>query len=374
MTMSFTNWFRWLSRQFTKPRRSYQRSRFSPLLEALEDRSLPSCVVFASQGTLFIQGDDAANIVTVVASADSVSVQCDQARAATFDGIHQIVADLGGGDDVFDARFNFPPDSILPEPMTMSVNVWGGSGGDRISIFAFNPQPEPPIVFLLDAQGNAGDDAIAIVWQGQVSRQTTLMADGGDGNDAITANAHWQIAAGATAVVSLRGGTGADEVMGVGLNHVAVGGVSTWDFDGGPGSDRLGFQYKDAVVDGRFHVGMNGGDGDDLVDVRFDNVTINERGIVQVEAAGGSGGDRISCWGYWIMDAGHQDVPALAVPTFTLTGGAGNDVIEYITDHSGGDVVCDGGDGDDTLSVIANVDWNKVFGPNPPPGRHFCRR
>src|SRR5262249_31345029 len=65
--------------------------RFSPQLEALEDRSCPSCTATLVGTTLTILGDSAANTIDISDNGTTISVVCDGGMAQPFDNVTDIV-------------------------------------------------------------------------------------------------------------------------------------------------------------------------------------------------------------------------------------------------------------------------------------------
>lgn len=114
-----------------------------PQVEQLESRLTPAVNVALQGGLLVIQGDAAANFVTVQNSADgqSVNVVADGvlstfARAA----VQRFAADLGAGNDDFTSRLDLPgtilggdgADSLQSFNRTQRVSIFGGKGNDAI--------------------------------------------------------------------------------------------------------------------------------------------------------------------------------------------------------------------------------------------------
>lgn len=335
--MSQSSQHSWLRRflgrrggRLTVPDRPRHTPRTQPRLEPLEERALLSCDVFARDGTLFIRGDDAANVVSVAATGARVSVTCDNAPAMTFDGIGQVVADLGAGNDTFDAALNPPPASATPPaPLAMRLSVQGGLGADRItSRMGVQPTPFLP------------------------SMTFEVNADGGAGNDVVSANAFvhpaaaqgyypWPWVPEARFTMSLNGGLGDDDV-----------------------SARMGIEPTPFLPVTHFNLAMDGGLGNDILSV---NTNVDPGALVgfnpqpeppavriNVDLRGGDGADRIT------SRMGVEPTPFLPPVVdvnLTADGGVGNDVLDAefrgaASRKVGLRATLLGGDGDDTFRLL----------------------
>jgi hypothetical protein len=81
-----------------RPRRV--RRFWRPRLEQLEDRRVLACDAFVREQTLFVHGDERNNAVEIVGIERGVLVTCD-GQSQAFQGIADVEAELGGGDDTF---------------------------------------------------------------------------------------------------------------------------------------------------------------------------------------------------------------------------------------------------------------------------------
>ena len=162
-------------------------------------------------------------------------------------------------------------------------------------------------------------------------------------------------------VVDVRGGPGRDRIaIEVGTpdgGRTGVWGDATVCADGGEDPDIVAMTLTnvDLLAESRLRVELGGGAGDDAVGFRATGGAY--LGQLGVSMDGHAGDDRI---------VGRLDATDLSAgtarPSFSLAGRAGNDVLEFVT-GSIAEVECDGGDGDDTLSVRADLDGNRVAGP-----------
>ena len=85
----------------TRRRNLWKGVTFLPHLETLADRTVPSVTSAFENGVLTLTGDDADDLVAIVSEGDGTfSVDLGD-ETETFEGVEQIVADLGDGDDEF---------------------------------------------------------------------------------------------------------------------------------------------------------------------------------------------------------------------------------------------------------------------------------
>ena len=106
---------------------------FIPGLESLADRTVPSATASFSSGVLTITGDDTASTVTVTGLGHgSYDVDLgDGTTPQTFDGVTEIDATLGSGDD------NLTIDlGNLARNSDLTLNVDAGDGANTVDISA----------------------------------------------------------------------------------------------------------------------------------------------------------------------------------------------------------------------------------------------
>jgi hypothetical protein len=347
-----------------------------PRLNPLEGRDTPSCLVYVQQDTLVIRGDDLANDVRVAAEGGRVSVTCDRDPAVTYDGIRRIAADLAGGPDHFTM-------SRTPGPAPLSLRLsagaaddvvnldWAPGGSDSVWVDLGDdhdrfdarlippPDPEVPEVSVtMTVLGVAGLDRITSRMGIQPTPFTPstafeFVADGGEGNDVIAAEADVlpaepqqpvlpQVPPSARFAVSLQGGAGDDEI-----------------------TARIGIEPTPFVPVVDFVVGIDGGDGNDAVAV---NTQIDPGSLVgfnpqpeppvlniAIGVRGGAGLDRIT------SRMGIQPTPFLPPAidvSLRMDGGTGNDLLDAqfeadATQQKVADlqVALSGGDGNDSLRL-----------------------
>ena len=90
-------------RRFASQHTRHSLVRFVPRLEALEDRSCPSCTTNLVGSTLTILGDQAANIIEITDDgAGTIKVVCDGGAEASYTGVQNIVVRAGASGDTVD--------------------------------------------------------------------------------------------------------------------------------------------------------------------------------------------------------------------------------------------------------------------------------
>jgi hypothetical protein len=290
----------------------FKTRRYRPLIEPLEDRSLLSCTVFAQGDTLFVQSDMMGDHFKLTFEHKQASVACNDAPAVTFDGISRIVADLGAGQDNFDAYMD--------------------------------PTPTPWASFSLRLSTGADADVVNVKWL--PGAQDSAWIDLGDGNDLFNADIDLTLDPNLPEAPSLNmsvfGGLGRDRI-----------------------TSRIGIQPTPfhKMVD--LNLSMDGGAGDDILS---ENTDIDPSALVGfnpqpeppiihvgVEMDGGDGSDRItSRWG-----VGPEPFHKAFDLDLSMDGGVGDDALDaQFSDHKGSQNVADlrvallGGDGNDALSLL----------------------
>lgn len=292
----------------------FKTRRYRPLMEPLEDRSLPSCTVFVQGDTLFIRGDDAGDIVKVAVLHKQTTVICNGgSEVANTEGIKAIVADLGGGkdsldfrrdpppdpwepfsllfvagsgddvanldwapggqdsiwidmglgNDTLDVEVDFPPTPNLPGPTEMTMSLFGGSGRDRLNS-RMNIQPTPfhkMINCHLIMDGGAGDDILAV---------NTEIGPG----PLVGANPPLELPV-FSFDLDLRGSDGNDRIVSrMGIEPTPFHKMAACDLtiDGGTGDDVLDAQFSTGTRNQKvadLRVALLGGDGNDALRLSF---------------------------------------------------------------------------------------------------------
>lgn len=312
---------------------------FSPRVESLEGRLCLACTITADDNTLTIEGDDAANTVSVTHDgAGNVVVVCDGEPALNFSGIKEIEIDTAGGDDSvnltvtgeltkkleieLDLGDGNDTSSMLFGAIaaklaleadlgagndTLSVNldqeikskgqvkmdVEGGEGNDTWNLSANEVRSKAKLQAQFD--GDAGDDILLMFLQDPIDAKAhvQIQASGGDGADALTVDA--------TTV-----GTGASIGAGAKL-HV--------QFDGGKGADTLDVSH-DGNVAGQLQIQVNGGADNDIANVDI-AANVTGKGKVHVQVNGNDGDDDLTLFLHATGSAKHVKG--------TIDGGAGFD-------------------------------------------------
>ncbi len=313
-------------------------------VEALESRWCPSCTVFQEGGTLFIRGDDAANVIEIRDDGfeRGVSVQCDRDPARAFMGITQIVLNSFGGDDRVTHLLGGP--DTTPADLRFEL----GRGDDDLTIDWINPDDGAPpraegrpVVF--DVSTGAGNDRVMATFVNPPDGDFGFRADLGAGNDALTA----------TYVPPDESDRDAP------LGRVRLEGV------GGAGADRLDVYVGDpsngaSGLNAGLEVRLDGGLGDDVQSVLFHKTEVV--GALTLQMDGGLGDDIESVL---FEDSGESLSPLRGPVSVQMTGGGGADEVGFIICRSQFlgplDVAMSTGDGSDTGSIIINC--GKLLGP-----------
>lgn len=200
--------------------------------------------------------------------------------------------------------------------------VGGTTGDDRI---VFNPGGQGPSVKVV----------LNGVPYGPYLGVASLLAFGQDGNDRI------QVAGGVGLPAVLDGGAGDDCLSAGGGNAVLRGGSGTDRLRGGAGND---------VVDGGtgFLDRLTGGAGDD---------TLSDLDGVR-QAAGGAGNDNITIAFApdWSINGNRS------LPSGSITGGGGNDVIRVTANHPAMRFDVSGNGGDDRIELSGTWERVRVYG------------
>lgn len=152
--------------------RTAEQRKFRPQLEALEDRCCPSVTVQQHGDTLEIQGDNANNVVAVVATFGIVTVNANGGQLNSFFGIENIEINLGSGNDAV----IFETGGVQASPLDPNPFVQAAQMQNRgfIDMLRANPSLlQNPFIQKLVRFGDTLD----------------VNVDGGDGINAFFANA-----------------------------------------------------------------------------------------------------------------------------------------------------------------------------------------
>src|SRR5262245_14200098 len=244
--------------------RNAQSSRFTPRLQALEDRTSPAVAIFTFGGTMFVLGDGSANTVTLDDKGDgniTATITSSTNTATRTANVGAVVVLTGGGADTVNYKLANPltayrallvdlgsGDDTATIDATAGVNrsalavaVLGGDGADNIKASVGAIAAGAYAGLALD--GGAGGDTIDVTSNGLLNGALAVAVAGGSGNDMLSANLN--IAAGSTGYLAaaVLGGFGDDNLtLNVNDNSGGAGGTSTLKFlfaaiDGGPGTD-----------------------------------------------------------------------------------------------------------------------------------------
>ncbi|MBY0239489.1 MAG: type I secretion C-terminal target domain-containing protein [Burkholderiaceae bacterium] len=218
---------------------------------------------------------------------------------------------------------------------TGNLNPAGGSTGNVIT-------------------GTAGDDALT-----GTALNDTIMGgagrdsiDGGGGADMIDGGADADTLSGGVGDDRIEGGAGSDILNGGTGNDTLLGGAGLDQLNGGAGNDSLdGGEENDYLSDDAGNNVLSGGAGDDTLSSTSTGASRLDGGagddIFYAGAGndtlfGGAGNDSISITG----NDGERAVE------ITLSGGDGNDVVEFRSGRTATHVVVSGGQGSDTYRLL----------------------
>lgn len=322
---------------------------YRPRLEALEDRLVPAFSVWQSGSTLFMKGTpdydsaqildlgsnninitlfDNNNVPTVFqdffgvnriridARSGNDSILYLASRANGISPQMSIYADMGSGDDTFAA-------SIITGDMVdsfssgtssryfLNFQVKGGNGNDNLSLNLdtyINSQSSVSANF----DGEKGDDNIAVFFSGDNDGTVRSRLKGGSGNDLLT------------------GILGGDPNEPISMTNR---GTIAFAFDGDSGHDDLLMNATLAdgsilVNDGTIQVGMQGGNGNDTIEVGdfslSQGAVVENYGTFDLNVDGSSGNDVIRLFSNADLFSALYNEGKISI---SVSGGSGNDNI-----------------------------------------------
>jgi hypothetical protein len=304
---------------------------FRPVLEALQDRTLPACLVSlnATGTTLTIIGDSTANVVRLEEDdgANILSVWCDGVPQ-TFASlpITRINIKLGHGDDELsyglarNGRFN----------STKDVRVTLSDGNDRASFNFSGLATAPPLQGTLKITLNAGlhADRLSASFGQTLDGKLTLNALMNDGNDTVGVGLSGTVTANGKVRVDVDGGAHKDRIR---VECVDYGSIPDEfnDLDIASGGsvriNALGGSSKDVVLltfggelDGFFSLLADGGTEVDLVELR-EYVDAGSTGNLDAQVLGDTGNDAL------LLEATDNSGGAMTAISLLLDGGADTD-------------------------------------------------
>jgi len=163
---------------------------------------------------------------------------------------------------------------------------------------------------------------------------------------------------------TLTGTSGGDNLTGTDLDDIILGLDGNDTLDGGEGNDVLDGGNGNDTLYGGGGVGkdtLRGGDGDDVLEANFfgENLLEGGKGDDRLRSNGGgndvlNGGDGADHLVLMERTAGEYG------STITLSGGAGDDIIDILSVNRAAGVIASGGEGADRFTVGSNVAGSKV--------------
>jgi hypothetical protein len=200
-------------------------NRFTPKLESLDNRIVPSCTWNEVGGVLTIYGDQYANVVDIEDDGTALTITCDGDAVPVSAGVTTVVLTLASGNDEVnytltgdlvadttrrlrvnlangDDTFNGTLEAGLLDNASLDIGVWGKNGKDEINFAAPASNIAAGASLHLGFGGGNGKDVIDVIYGGQVLGDLTLFGCGGNGKDVLAADL--TIDAGSTGNVDAR--------------------------------------------------------------------------------------------------------------------------------------------------------------------------
>jgi hypothetical protein len=237
-------------------------------VEQLEDRCVPACVITqtgaAPDVILTITGDDFLNNIQITDDgAGNITLTCDGILSPPVAGVRDIVVNSNKGADAVFYTLNadlqaaqtrnviidlgYGPDTFLAQSAnnadvlgtaSLSLNVRGRVGNDNI-LFLLTQDFDVNAggVLGIVADGNAGNDRMALSLLGQVSGAIDLTMNGGVGNDRVGANLSFDSNSAGTVDAAINGQTDNDILTLLFARGDGFTGVLTGAVDGSTGSN-----------------------------------------------------------------------------------------------------------------------------------------
>ncbi|HMC66303.1 MAG TPA: hypothetical protein VKI65_15305, partial [Gemmataceae bacterium] len=208
--------------------------RFVPRLEALEDRSCPSCTTNLVGNTLTVLGDQAANTIQLTDDGTgTIKITCDGGAEESFAGVTNIVLRSGASGDTVTYeltgdrsgelnldialqqgadQFNANLNASLLAGAKLDITVNAGNGADTLNLTATNANVAAGAELGVTLNGNNAKDQTTFDFQGNIDGQLELRAEAGNGVDSIAADVAGDIAAGGKLVMFFGAGNGQDSI------------------------------------------------------------------------------------------------------------------------------------------------------------------
>jgi hypothetical protein len=258
-------------------------NRFTPELESLSDRVVPSCTVIQEGGLLRIEGDQQSNTITIVDNGTTVTVTCDDGTAEEFTDVTEIEVRGGNGQDIVTYDLEIADGGAA---VTRSLDVKLGNGIDSF-------------------EGSVTGDLVD-------GSAVDVSVKGCNGKDALAFDVAGDVSATAALDVLMKGGNGKDEVL---TSYAGVLlGTLTWDLWGSNGKDTLSAEMT-------FDAGSTGSAD---VDVRGERAP-DDMTLLVTDNSGDDG------------DPTTEDASTLGDSTFTVYGGTHpdratvSDIVELVS-------------------------------------------
>lgn len=221
-------------------------------METLETRQMMSASAYVSYGTLYVNGTDRNDKITLDQNGSKITVKMNgRTKAFPAGKINSISVNVFGGDDVVNVASKDNLNTKLSKPITM----YGGDGND-------------------DLRG--GNDVDAIYGEGgddlMDERGDIGIVDGGDGWDKVdfssrpyavdvVINESWEDFTDDNEIRSTVEG-----IIGTRFNDTLQGNSLDNEFHGGGGNDTImGFEGNDSMYGGDGNDDLWGGDGNDFL-------------------------------------------------------------------------------------------------------------
>ena len=191
----------------------YRVRRWTPRLDCLDGRVLPSVTITETDGVLVVRGDQYSNIIEITddgtADAGAVVVDADgeiyesvglitKVRVIGWNGADSVnysltgdlVTDrtlavfLGNQDDTFEANLN----GWDIDAANLLVLVYGGNGQDSLAFHGLGTDVGADSSLTVRLLGGNGMDSLRVDYSGVLIGDATFRTFGGNGKDTVTAN------------------------------------------------------------------------------------------------------------------------------------------------------------------------------------------
>jgi hypothetical protein len=156
-------------------------------VEPLGDRFVPSTAVIAIGSQLIVFGDDGRNVVELVRDAAGVRVKYDGVQSPVYDGITEVLVNLGGADDRMDVTIY--PDVAPGASDDFAFNANFGPGDDHVGVLygkAIGDPQEALRSAVIKLRGELGADHFRTKIEQGIG-EVAVEIDGGADNDVISA-------------------------------------------------------------------------------------------------------------------------------------------------------------------------------------------